>query len=285
MDNLISRRRFLGVTGAGLLTASTSLVSTKAFSEEGDLLADIKKRGFIRIGTFSIPPETWIDISTGEWKGIAADFTKAVAAEIGVEADPVVLVHSALAPALDSGRIDVISGLYRTEEREKVMAYGKKPFWYGIDVLLTRSNDGIGSVEDLKGKVIGTVRGSAQEVEAAELQKRYGISDIRKYDAADPMLMDLKAGRLDAAVWWGYTFDYAIKQNPNYDFKVVEYLAPEYLGSDTLPANYYVFSKNRTSSLIEAFDAAIDKLKMAGKDKEIMERYGLTNPSYLTGKF
>lgn len=285
MDNLISRRRFLGVTGAGLLTASTSLVSTKAFSEEGDLLADIKKRGFIRIGTFSIPPETWIDISTGEWKGIAADFTKAVAAEIGVEADPVVLVHSALAPALDSGRIDVISGLYRTEEREKVMAYGKKPFWYGIDVLLTRSNDGIGSVEDLKGKVIGTVRGSAQEVEAAELQKRYGISDIRKYDAADPMLMDLKAGRLDAAVWWGYTFDYAIKQNPNYDFKVVEYLAPEYLGSDTLPANYYVFSKNRTSSLIEAFDTAIDKLKMAGKDKEIMERYGLTNPSYLTGKF
>lgn len=283
MKSRMTRRGFFGA-GAGLAAASMS-VGTAFAQAEADLLADIKERGFIRIGTFSIPPETWIDIGSGEWKGIAADFTKAVAAELGVEADPVVLVHSALAPALDSGRIDVISGLYRTPEREKVMAYATKPFWYGIDVLLTRSQDGPAKVADLKDKVIGTVRGSAQEIEAAELQKRYGISDVRKYDSADPMLMDLKAGRLDAAVWWGYTFDYAAKQNPNYDFKVVEYLAPEYLGSETLPANYYVFSKNGTESLIAAFDAAVDKIKAAGQDKEIMARYGLTNPSYLTGKF
>lgn len=280
----MTRRGFFGA-GAGLAAASMSMGAAFAQSAEVDILADIKKRGFIRVGTFSIPPETWIDIGSGEWKGIAADFTKAVASELGVEADPVVLVHSALAPALDSGRIDVISGLYRTPEREKVMAYGTKPFWYGIDVLLTRSQDGPEKVADLKGKVIGTVRGSAQEIEAAELQKRYGISDIRKYDSADPMLMDLKAGRLDAAVWWGYTFDYAAKQNPSYDFKVVEYLAPEYLGSETLPANYYVFSKNGTKNLIAAFDAAVDKIKAAGQDKEIMARYGLTNPSYLSGKF
>ncbi|MCG8272625.1 transporter substrate-binding domain-containing protein [Aquamicrobium sp. NLF2-7] len=290
MNNGMTRRGFMraGATfglaaasaGAGL-TAGTSL----AFAQDADLLADIKKRGFIRVGTFSIPPETWIDISTGEWKGIAADFTKAVAEEIGVEVDPVVLVHSALAPALDSGRIDVISGLYRTAEREKVMAYASAPYWYGIDVLLTRSEGGVATVEDLKDKVIGTVRGSAQEIEAAELQKRYGISDIRKYDAADPMLMDLKAGRLDAAVWWGYTFDYAAQQNPDYDFKVVEYLAPEYLNSETLPGNYYVFSKNGTAGLIQAFDAATEKLKAAGVDKQIMEKYGLSNPSYLTGKF
>lgn len=284
MKTRMTRRGFFGA-GAGLAAASMSMKAALAQAAEADLLAEIKKRGFIRVGTFSIPPETWIDIGSGEWKGIAADFTKAVAAELGVEADPVVLVHSALAPALDSGRIDVISGLYRTPEREKVMAYATKPFWYGIDVLLTRSQDGPEKVADLKDKVIGTVRGSAQEIEAVELQKRYGISDIRKYDSADPMLMDLKAGRLDAAVWWGYTFDYAAKQNPSYDFKVVEYLAPEYLGSETLPANYYVFSKNGTKSLIAAFDAAVDKIKAAGQDKEIMARYGLTNPSYLTGKF
>lgn len=285
MRNMITRRGFMHSASLGLAAASMGVMPGLAQAEEGDLLADIKKRGFIRIGTFSIPPETWIDIGTGEWKGIAADFTKAVAKELGVEADPVVLVHSALAPALDSGRIDVISGLYRTAEREKVMAYGKKPFWYGIDVLLTRSENGVANVKDLAGKVIGTVRGSAQEIEAAELQKRYGISDIRKYDSAEPMLMDLKAGRVDAAVWWGYTFDYAARKNPDYDFKVVEYLAPEYLGSKTLPANYYVFSKNKSASLIEAFDAAIEKIQASGEDKAIMERYGLTNPSYLTGQF
>lgn len=275
----ISRRTF--VTAVAGISAAVSLGGT-ALAED-DLLTQIKKRGFMRVGTFSIPPEAWIDIDTGEWRGIDADFTKAIAKSIGVEVDPVVLVHGALAPALEANRVDVIAGLYRTPEREKVMSYNEVPFWYGIDVVVTRSEGGVENISDLKGKVIGTVRGSAQEVEAEALKKEYGIAEIRKFDAADPMLMDLKAGRLDAAIWWGFTFDYAVQKNPSYDFKVVEYLSPQYLGSDTLPATHYVFAKEGTQSLIEAFDAEITRLKASGEDKKIMESYGLTNPAYVTG--
>lgn len=239
----------------------------------------------MRVGTFSIPPEAWIDIDSGEWKGIDADFTKAIAKSIGVEVDPVVLVHAALAPALEANRVDVIAGLYRTPEREKVMAYNKEPFWYGIDVLLANKTGGIAKVEDLQGKVLGTVRGSAQELEAEELKKRFGVAEIRKFDAADPMLLDLKAGRLDAAIWWGFTFDYAVEKNPDYDFKVVEYLPPEYLGSSTLPATHYVFAKAGSGALIEAFDKEIRALKASGEDKKIMATYGLNNPAYVTGLF
>ncbi|MBL8582652.1 MAG: amino acid ABC transporter substrate-binding protein [Rhizobiaceae bacterium] len=274
----LSRRTFV----AGLAGIGTALTVGRA-SAEDDLLAQIKKRGFMRVGTFSIPPEAWIDIDTGEWRGIDADFTKAIAKSIGVEVDPVVLVHSALAPALEANRVDVIAGLYRTPEREKVMAYNEVPFWYGIDVVITGKDSGVAKVDDLKGKVIGTVRGSAQEVEAEALKTQYGIAEIRKFDSADPMLMDLKAGRLDAAIWWGFTFDYAVQKNPAYDFKVVEYLAPQYLGSDTLPATHYVFAKEGTQSLIEAFDAEIKRLKASGEDKKIMDSYGLTNPAYVTG--
>jgi polar amino acid transport system substrate-binding protein len=276
----ITRRHFTAGL-AGL--AGASFIRGGANAQENDLLAQIKKRGFMRVGTFSIPPEAWIDIDSGEWKGIDADFTKAIAKAIGVEIDPVVLVHAALAPALEANRVDVIAGLYRTPEREKVMSYNEIPFWYGIDVLVTRREGGVGAVEELKDKVIGTVRGSAQELEAEELKKRYGVADIRKFDSADPMLMDLKAGRLDAAIWWGFTFDYAVQKNPSYDFKVVEYLPPQYLGSDTLPATHYVFAKEGTKSLVEAFDAEIRRLKSAGEDKKIMESYGLTNPAYITG--
>jgi polar amino acid transport system substrate-binding protein len=279
-----TRRSFTTLL-AGSVVAASLAGGNAAEAEDEDLLAQIKKRGFMRVGTFSIPPEAWIDIESGEWKGIDADFTFAIAKSIGVDADPVVLVHAALAPALQANRVDVIAGLYRTAEREKVMAYNTVPFWYGIDVLLTRKTGGIDKAEDLKGKVLGTVRGSAQELEAAELQKRFGVADIRKFDSADPMLLDLKAGRLDGAIWWGFTFDYATQKNPDYDFKVVEYLPPEYLGSPTLPATYYVFAKNGTQSLIEAFDKEIKNLKAAGEDKKIMASYGLTNPSYTTGVF
>lgn len=267
---------------AAWLLALTWMTAGPAFA--ADLLQDIKDRGYIRVGTFSIPPETWIDIDSGEWKGIDADFTNAIAEAIGVEVDPIVLQHSALAPALQSGRVDVIAGLYRTEEREQVMAYNKVPIWYGIDVLVAQKDSDIGEFADMKGKTLGVVRGSAQELEATKLQERFGVGEIRKYEQADPMLMDLKAGRLDGAIWWGFTFEYAAQQNPDYDFKVVEYLPPEYLDSETLPEVYYVFAKEGTESLIEAFDEQIRKMLDAGKSKEILAKYGLTNPAYTTGR-
>jgi polar amino acid transport system substrate-binding protein len=279
----ISRRRMLQVSALGAVCASG--LGGTAMGEEGDLLAEIKKRGYLRMGTFSIPPECWIDIDSGEWRGIDADFAKPIAKEIGVDIDAVVIVHAALAPSLESGRLDVIAGLYRTPEREKVMAYNNVPTWYGVDVLVARKdNAGISSFADLKGKSLGVVRGSAQEGEAVQLQKNFGVSDIRKYDAADPMLLDVKSGRVDAGIWWGFTFDYAVRKNPSYELKVVQYMPPSYLGSDTLPATYYVFSKRGTKSLIDAFDQGTKRLHATGEDKTIMARYGLTDPGYLTGK-
>ena len=128
------------------------------------------------------------------------------------------------------------------------------------------------------------MRGSAQEGEATQIQAKFKTGEIKKYESADPMLMDLKAGRIDAAIWWGYTYDYAAQQNPNYDLKVVEYLAPEFLGSDTLPATYYVFKKDGTESLVQAFDAEIKRLQDSGEAKAILDKYGMSNPAYYTGK-
>jgi polar amino acid transport system substrate-binding protein len=275
----LSRRAFLAASAG---TAALALTSRR--SSAADLLEEIKSRGYMRVGTFSIPPECWIDIGTGEWLGIDADFTKEIAKAIGVEVDPVVITHSALAPALQSGRLDTIAGLYRTPERETIMAYNEVPFWYGMDVLITQKDQAdIKSFADMKGRTLGTVRGSAQELEAVELQKSFGVGEIRKYESADPMLLDLKAGRVDAAIWWGYTFDYAVRQNPGYDLKVVEYMPPEYLGSDKLPGTHYVFRKEGSESLIAAFDTEIKRLLDSGEGKAIMDKYGLTNPAYLTG--
>jgi polar amino acid transport system substrate-binding protein len=199
----MKRRSFL----AGAAVAP--LLLTGRLADAGDLLSDIKSRGYMRVGTFSIPPECWIDIGSGEWLGIDADWTNGIAKAIGVDVDPVVITHAALAPSLQSGRLDAIAGLYRTEERKKVMAYNDLPIWYGIDVLITqKSNGAINSFADMKGKSLGTVRGSAQEQEATKLQAKFGVGDIKKYETADPMLLDLKAGRIDAAIWWGFTFDY-----------------------------------------------------------------------------
>jgi len=280
----MQRFRNFGRSSLLILVTLMVLASMCTSGMAADRLKEIKDRGFIRVGTFSIPPESWIDIGSGEWLGVDADFSKAIAKSLGVEYDPVILTHAALAPALQSGRVDVIAGLYKTAEREKVMAYNAIPFWYGVDVLVAQTKSNLKGFADLKGKSIGTVRGSAQEGEATQIQEKFKTGEIKKYESADPMLMDLRAGRIDAAIWWGYTYDYAVQQNPDYDLKVVEYLAPEFLGSDTLPATYYVFKKEGTESLIQAFDAEIKRLQDSGEAKAILDKYGLTNPGYFTGK-
>ena len=68
------------------------------------------------------------------------------------------------------------------------------------------------------------------------------------------------------------------------ELKVVEYMPPEYLGSDTLPGTFFTFAKEGSESLIKAFDAEIKTLLEGGEGKKIMAKYGLTSPAYLTGK-
>lgn len=265
--------------------AVVGLFGSQVFA--ADLLDEIKKRGYMRVGTFSLPPEAWIEVSTGEWMGIDADFTKAIAKRLGVEVDPIVLVHTGMVPALNSGRLDLIAGLYYTEERAKVVNYNTIPFWYGMDVLVARKDDSsIKKFPDLKGKTLGVVRGSAQELEANQLKEKFGVGEVKKYESADPMLMDLRAGRLDAALWWGFTFDYAVKKNPGYDLRVVQYMPPEYLGKSALPGTLYMFKKGpETTRLIEAFDGALKEMLAEGESKRILEKYGLDNPAYWTGRF
>jgi ABC-type amino acid transport substrate-binding protein len=271
---------------AALVVFVAALGAAAAPARAADLLDEIKKRGYMRVGTFSIPPEAWIEVSSGEWQGIDADFTKAIAKKLGVEVDPIVLVHTEMVPALNSGRLDAIAGLYHTAERAKVVDYNTIPFWYGIDVLIARKDDAsIKGFADLKGKTLGTVRGSAQEKEANQLKEKFAVADIKKYESADPMLMDLRARRLDAAIWWGFTFDYAVKKNPGYDLRVVQYMPPEYLGESTLPGTYFIFKKGPESAgLIKAFDATLREMLAAGESRKVLEKYGLDNPAYWTGK-
>lgn len=271
------------IKGAGL-AAATGWMGAPAGADDGDLLQQIKKRGYMRVGTFNEPPECWIDMTSGLWSGFDADYVNSVAKSIGVEVDAVVIAYSALAPALDSGRLDSVIGMLKTAERLKVMAYTNSPMWYGPDVVVTqKSNTALASLKDLQGKNLGTIRGSAQEAEAQGIKKQYGVAEIRSYDTPDAMLLDVRAGRIDGGVWFGFAYDYAAKQNPDYELRVVEYLSPSLLNLDKLPGAYPVFSKNGTASLIAAFDAEIDRLHASGEGAKIMAKYGLTDPSYVTG--
>ena len=271
---------------ARLLCALTVMAGVASSAMAADLMSDVKSRGYIRVGMFVAPPESWVDTETGEWKGIDADFTKAIAKDLGVDIDVIPLTHAALAPALNSGRVDVIVGLYHTDERAKVIAYNKTPFWFGVDALVTQKDrPDIKGFADLKGKTVGVVRGSAQELEATKLQEKFGVTDIKKYDTGDTMLMDVKAGRVDAGMV-GLYVRLCGQAEPQLRPAAgrlhaagISRLPP------SLPGVYYTFPKEGSESLIKFFDAKLEKMVTAGETKRVLESYGLTSTAYQTGQY
>uniref|UniRef100_UPI001C30C49D ABC transporter substrate-binding protein n=1 Tax=Stenotrophomonas sp. GbtcB23 TaxID=2824768 RepID=UPI001C30C49D len=66
--------------------------------------------------------------------------------------------------------------------------------------IAARKEAKLDAVEDLKGKVVGDLAGSTGDKWSKENQEKYGISEIKSYNAQQDLLMDLSSGRADAAV-------------------------------------------------------------------------------------
>jgi len=157
--------------------------------------------------------------------------------------------------------------------------------WYGTDVIVAHAeNTSLKTLSNLKGKSLGTERGGAQETVAEKLKQEFGVEDIRKFESAEPMLLDVVAGRLDAATWFGFTFEWQQRNGPKMPLKVVSEVDPKYYGLTKLPANWYVFAKGNSKELISAFDNALIELRASGEMKSILAKYGLTSESYLDGQ-
>ena len=66
-------------------------------------------------------------------------------------------------PALLSKRTDVIAGnIHHTPARDKVISFSGPAYWYGPVIIVAKGNPlGIKSYDDLKGKKVGSISGSA----------------------------------------------------------------------------------------------------------------------------
>ena len=69
-----------------------------------------------------------------------------------------------LIPALLAKRIDMVAAIHVTPDRLKVISFTGPSYWYGPGILVKKGNpDGIKSYDDLKGKQIGAIAGSAAD--------------------------------------------------------------------------------------------------------------------------
>ncbi|CDZ65803.1 Bacterial extracellular solute-binding s, 3 family protein [Neorhizobium galegae bv. orientalis] len=185
MTMSLFRRAFFGFAGAAALSvASAGLASAAALA----------------VGSYPSNPPFEYKTATGTFEGFEVDIVNEVAKRLGMTVEISDLGFQALFAATASKRIDVaISSITITKERLGSQSFTQA--YYDADMgIATRKEATVSKVEDLKGKVVGVLAGSTGDKWAKDNKEKYGITDIKSYNAQQDLLMDLSAGRADVAV-------------------------------------------------------------------------------------
>ena len=185
MTTTVFRRTFIGLAAA------------TAFSIAG---ASIASAAALVVGAYPSNPPFEYKNSSGSFEGFEVDVVTEVAKRLGMTVEISDLGFQALFAATASKRIDVaISSITITKERLGSQSFTQA--YYDADMgIASRKEAKLSAPEDLKDKVVGVLAGSTGDKWAKDNKEKYGISDIKSYNAQQDMLMDLSAGRSDAAV-------------------------------------------------------------------------------------
>ncbi len=236
-------------------------------------IEQIKKAGKIVVGTSAdYPPYEFrlLNDKEGDLVGIDIDIAKVIAEDLGVQLEIKDIIFSKIFDALESRQIDIaIAGLSPTEERKKKALFSDI-YYQAIQSILIRVENAetIKTMEDLRGKKVGTQTDSIQEdmaktqIAGAEFVVRETIEELE---------IILKKGLVDAIILEEPVAESYVRRNK--DFMMIKCKAfNNLLGSA-------VAVKKSDTDLLNEINQILRKLKKENKIAEFVE-----NAKVLTNK-
>lgn len=207
--------RISSFIGKSLLIAALVFVSATAANAQS--LADIAKRGKVRIGVLvGAPPFGTIDMQ-GKVVGYDADVAALAARYLSLPLEVVPLTAPARVPALETGKVDfLVAQIQPTPSRAKSMMF-TMPYFQFDAVIYGKKGLKIISLNDLTGKKIGVVRSSAQK----EILIRRGPPNLNivQFDDDATVSQALISGQVDAILTPDTVGDQAMKSRPDADME------------------------------------------------------------------
>ncbi|MDW8518396.1 transporter substrate-binding domain-containing protein [Priestia flexa] len=194
-------KKWLSVTVIGLLTAGALAAcgAGEGASNGGGGSEDAK---VLKMGTSAdYPPFEYIDTAKGDSEpvGFDIDLAKAIGKELGYEVQVVDMEFGSLIPSLQSKKVDfVLAGMTPTEERKKNIDFSDV-YYEAKNVLVSKKDEPINSIEELNGKTVGVQTASIQEDEAKTLSEEVDIK-IESRDRIPQLIQEMKSNRIDVAI-------------------------------------------------------------------------------------
>lgn len=243
-------------------TPTVTQASESNADAEKDLLAQIKERGTLLIGTEgTYAPYTYHD-ETGELVGYDVEVAKAIAEKLGVKAEFVESNWDSLIAGLDAVRYDVvINQVTITDERLKKYDFSTPYTISRAALIVGKDNNDIKTFEDLKGKK------SAQSLTSnySSLAEQYGAEIVSADGSFSKAVELVSTGRADATINDQVSFYDYLKQQPDASVKLVDTL-------DDASKNAVLIRKGN-ETLVEAINKAFDELTQDGTLAKISEKY------------
>ncbi|MFS2222324.1 transporter substrate-binding domain-containing protein [Pantoea sp. B65] len=144
----------------------------------------------------TFPPMEYIQ--DGNRVGFDIDIASALAAKLGRPLEYTDMDFKAMVPSVLAGRSDIIlSAIYITDERKKVVDFTDPYFSAGLVILVNKDNTSIKSPADLAGKRVAVQVGTKS---VSLLSSQYPTARLIEVEKNEEMFNSLSSGRADAVV-------------------------------------------------------------------------------------
>jgi cystine transport system substrate-binding protein len=228
--------------------------SEKTNPESSETVSVIR---FATEGTYS--PFSYHDES-GELTGYDVEVAKAVAKELGAEAEFVETPWDGLISGLDAGKSDVAANqISITEERKEKYTF-TDPYTYSYGVLIVPQDSEITAFEDLEGL------NSAQTATSnwGKLAESFGASLVQTGGFSESIAL-VEQARADATINDNVTYLDYLSQKPDSATKIAAYTP------DSVQTAFML--RKDDTALAAQIDEALETLRANGTLKEIAESF------------
>ncbi len=192
---IINRRMALtGLAAAGIALG----LPGRVLAQSGATLAEIKKRGSLRVGVTQAPPWYSKDPKTGEWNaGVGVAMGKAMAAVLGVKFEPVEVTWGTAIAALQGNKIDLMYMLDATPERAAAVDFPKSPLLFYSMAVLAREDLAVKNWTDMNKPDVRIAVPQASSMDKF-VSETVPNANIQRFPGNPEAIAAFQAGRVDA---------------------------------------------------------------------------------------
>ncbi|WP_431961983.1 ectoine/hydroxyectoine ABC transporter substrate-binding protein EhuB [Actinacidiphila sp. bgisy160] len=258
----LSRRTFLTSAAAvgGFAAVPGLLSGCSSTDSSDDLLATIRKQGYVRIGFANEAPYGFKD--GGQLAGEAPTLHKQIFKALGVpQLRASIVEFGALIPSLNANRFDVVSaGMAITSERCENAIFSEPEFISPTALMVRKGNPkklaDLGTCSSA-GVRVGVLTAAVEKsyAQAAGVSNDKIISIQGQQDGLDALV----AGRIDAFALTGISLNWLAKANAGAPVEVLSPFVPMVKGEKQYSPGGAVF-RSKDTALRDAFNVELKKI-------------------------